>query len=702
MALISEIRKKSWLLIVLLALALGGFVVMDMVRAGSKARGRNFDLGSVNGDKLDWQEFQKAERILYPNSTGDVFGQRNYIWNFMVEDKLVRAEADAMGYNVGDEELEELQFGQHLSPIIQRNFRDPNTGQINRQSLEQIKANLGTGKLQPQLEEFWGFQKNEIIKDRLESKLSGLLKKCIYTPTWMAQELQAEQGSSIDFLYVQVPLDKVADADVKLTDEDYTNFIKENEGLVKRKEEFRSVDFVTFNVIPTKEDTAIVRDKITERLDPFRKTDNDSAFVENNYGQLEEVYYKKADLAPVIADTVFKLPIGTVYGPYVDGVDFKAVKVIDKKLIPDSVQTRHILIQAKTAAEMTSATAKIDSIKALIESGKERFDSLAMKISQDGSASKGGDLGWSALGRMVKPFNDVIFYKAEPGKLYKVVTQFGVHLVEVTNRKYIKNESGVKLAYLVEPIVPSEETQAAVYDDALEFSGQNRTVDQMKAAVEKNPALSVEAAQGLNANSYQFSTLGGGGTARDIIRWAFDKETKVGEVAQEVYIFDEPTLFYNAHYVVPALHSVTKPGNGSIADVKENFAAQVMAKKKAEIIAAKITSPDLNATAQQFDVKIDTFNNVNFNMSYLQDLGNEAGLIGKVATMKEGETAGPIKGINGVYVVQVIHRTEASISTDIVSFRSQLTGTARATIDTRLMEAVKSTAKIKDNRYSFY
>jgi peptidyl-prolyl cis-trans isomerase D len=702
MALISEIRKKSWLLIVLLALALGGFVVMDMVRAGSKAKGRDFVLGSVNGDKLDWQEFQKAERILYPNSTGDVFGQRNYIWNFMVEDKLVRAEADAMGYNVGDEELEELQFGQHLSPIIQRNFRDPNTGQINRQSLDQIKTNLGTGKLQPQLEEFWAFQKNEIIKDRLESKLSGLLKKCIYTPTWMAQQLQAEQGSSIDFKYVQVPLDKVPESEVKLTNEDYTNFIKENEGLVKRKEEFRTVDFVVFNVVPTKEDTGIVREKIVERLDPFRTTDNDSAFVENNYGQLDEVYYKKADLAPAIADTVFKLPVGTVYGPYVDGVDFKAVKVIDKKVIPDSVQTRHILIQAKTAADLTSANAKIDSIKTLIESGKEKFDSLAMKISQDGSASKGGDLGWSALGRMVKPFNDVIFYKAEPGKLYKVVTQFGVHLVEVTNRKYIKNDQGVRLAYLIEPIVPSEETQASIYDDALEFSGQNRTVAAMKAAVEKNPALSVESAPGLTANSYQFSTLGGGGTSRDIVRWAFDKETKVGDVAQEVYIFDEPTLFYNAHYVVPALHSIIKPGNGSVADVKENFAAQVTAKKKVEILASKITTPDLNAVAQQFDVKVDTFNNVNFNMSYLQDLGNEAGLIGKVASLKEGETAGPIKGINGVYVVQVIHRTEASLSTDITSFRGQLTATSRAAIDSRLMEAVKSTAKIKDNRYNFY
>ncbi|HJW28200.1 MAG TPA: peptidylprolyl isomerase, partial [Saprospiraceae bacterium] len=702
MALISRIRRNSWLLILLLAMALGGFVVMDMVRAGSKAKGRDFVIGSVNGDKLDWQAFQRIERILYPNSSGDVYGQRNYIWNYMIEDQLVRNDADVMGFNVGSEELEELQFGSNLSPVIQRNFRDQNTGQVNRQSLDQIKSNLGTGKLQPQLEEFWAFQKTEIVKDRLQSKLVNLVKKSIYIPTWEAQQLQQEQGSSIDFKYVQVPLDKVADTEVTLTDDDYKNWIKENEGLVTRKEEFRSVDYVVFNVIPTKEDTAAVREKISERLEPFRKTDNDSAFVENNYGSLEPVYYKKEDVAPVIADTVFDLPLGTVYGPYIDGVNFKALKIIDRKAIPDSVQSRHILIQAKTDADFRKASATIDSVKTLIETGKQKFDSLAMRISQDGSAQKGGDLGWSALGRMVKPFNDVLFYKAEPGKLYKVVTQFGVHLVEVTGRKFIKNDQGVKIAYLTEPIVPTEETQSAVYDKALEFSGNNRTLDAMKAAVAKDTTLSVESAPGLGHNGYKFGSLGGSAASRDIIRWAFAKETKVGMVSPEVYIFEEPSLFYNAHYVVPALKSITKPGKGTIEDVKENYQAKVMAEKKAEILASKITAKDLPSVAQQFNVEVDTFNNVNFNMSYLQGLGSETALIGKVTTMKQGEVAGPIKGVTGVYMAEVIHRTEASLSTDIAAYRGQLTATSRGNVENRLMDAVKSSANIKDQRYIFY
>ncbi|MEO6132572.1 MAG: peptidylprolyl isomerase [Saprospiraceae bacterium] len=702
MALISEIRKKSWLLIILIALGMGGFVMMDMVSKASKGSGNSYTVGSINGQKIEWPEFQRAERILYPNSTGDVYGQRNYIWNFMVEERLLRDEAEDIGLNVGNEELEDLEFGTHLSPIIQRNFRDPNTGQIDHKNLDQIKTNLGTGKLQPQLEEYWGYQMTEIKKERIQRKLTNIVKKGMYTPTWLAQQLQAEQGTNLDFKYVKVPLDTTAATEIKLTDEDFKTFMKENEGLMKKKEEFRTVDFVVFNVVPTQEDSAIVRTAITDRIQPFKDAKNDSLFVESNYGSIDEVYYRKDDLAEVVANTVFDLPIGSVYGPYIDGVDIKAVKILDKKIIPDSVQARHILIRAENANEIASARKTIDSLRTLIETGKERFDSLAMKVSQDGSNSKGGDLGYSALGRMVKPFNDALFYSGKPGVLQVITTQFGVHLIEITGRKFIKNIEGVKLAYLVEPIVPSEATQSSIYDDAIEFSGQNRTIDALHKSVEAKPELSVESAEGLTANAFQFSTLGNGGTSRDIVRWAFNPETKVGAVAPEVFVYDEPTLFYNSHYVVPGLKATLKKGAYTLAEVKEKFRQKVLDKKQAELIASKITNADLQAVADQFHVPIDTFKNVNFNMSFLDGIGGETGLIGQVSVMKVGETSKPIPGKTGTFVVQVINVAEPGLATDLSAFKNQSLMTARGSVDTRLMEVLKEKAKIKDNRYTFY
>lgn len=702
MALIGTIRKNSWVLIVMVALGMGGFILMDMVGAASKASGNQFVLGSVNGEEIDWNDFQRAERILYPNATGDTYGQRNYIWNYMVEEQLINEEAEALGLSIGEEEMEDLQFGTRLSPIIQRNFRDPNTGQVNMENINQIKANLGTGKLQPQLEEFWAFQTGEVKKDRLQRKLINIVKKGIYTPTWLATQMQAEQGSSIDVKVVRVPLDTIQDSAITLTDEDYKKYMTESAGLLKRKEEFRTVDFVVFNVLPTSEDTLIVRETIAERITAFQETQNDSLFVENNFGIIDEAYFKKADLSPAIADTVFDLAVGSVYGPYIDGAEYRALKVLGKKAIADSIQARHILLRAENPTDVAAATLRLDSIKTVIEAGRGRFDSLAMQVSQDGSGPKGGDLGYSAPGRMVKPFNDLLFYKAEPGELHLVTTQFGVHLVEVTGRKYINNSQGVKLAFLAEPIVPSEETQTALYDKALEFSGQNRTIEELKKSVESNPDLSIETAQGLTANAYQFSTLGSGGTSRDIIRWAFTPEAKAGMVAPEVYIYDEPTLFYNARYVVPALKTVIKPGISTLADVKENFTPQVMKRKKAEYIASQIQGKDVEAVAAQYGMKVDTLNNVNFGMNYLQNYGNETALVGKLANLPQGQTSKPIIGNDGVFVAQILSKAEASLATDIAATRNQLSMQARGSVDTRLMEAVKESAKLKDNRYNFY
>ena len=63
MALIGKIRKNMWLVIVLLAVALAGFIIMDMTSANNRGNGifgnRNA-LGKVDGTKIDYMDFQKA------------------------------------------------------------------------------------------------------------------------------------------------------------------------------------------------------------------------------------------------------------------------------------------------------------------------------------------------------------------------------------------------------------------------------------------------------------------------------------------------------------------------------------------------------------------------------------------------------------------------------------------------------------------
>jgi peptidyl-prolyl cis-trans isomerase C len=103
----------------------------------------------------------------------------------------------------------------------------------------------------------------------------------------------------------------------------------------------------------------------------------------------------------------------------------------------DSVRASHILLRVDpNAPEPTKkqARARIDGILKRARSG-ENFEALAKQHSQDGSARQGGDLGYFERGQMVPAFSDAAF-SLKPGEISGVVTtQFGYHIVKVTDRK---------------------------------------------------------------------------------------------------------------------------------------------------------------------------------------------------------------------------------------------------------------------------
>ncbi|MFO7602696.1 MAG: peptidylprolyl isomerase [Gammaproteobacteria bacterium] len=85
---------------------------------------------------------------------------------------------------------------------------------------------------------------------------------------------------------------------------------------------------------------------------------------------------------------------------------------------------RHILVDTSE---------KCEELKAKIEAGAD-FADLAREYSNCPSGQQGGDLGEFGPGQMVKEFNDVVF-SAEPNTVQgPVQTQFGYHLIEVTQR----------------------------------------------------------------------------------------------------------------------------------------------------------------------------------------------------------------------------------------------------------------------------
>lgn len=701
--MIGKIRKNLWLVIVLLGLALAAFIIMDVTNSNLGGGTTDFSIGSIEGEKVDWNEFQDAERILYQGSSQNVYAQRDYLWNYFVADRIVKKESEKMGLGVSKEELLELQFGARLSPIVQRNFRDPQTGQMNRQQLLQFRTEIENGQLDDRLKPFWAFQEKEVIKDRLQTKINTLVQKAMFTPTWMVERFHYDNNNKVDFNYVKIAFDDIDDSEITVTDEDYENYIEENAALYETQEETRVIQYTVFNVLPTAEDSAAIYEELAELKGAFETAEDDSTFIENNFGILDDTYYTSAALTEVLNDTVFAMPVGSVFGPYSDNNAYNLVKLIDRKLIPDSVRSRHILIRANDIQQAALAQQTLDSLKNLIETGAESFDSLAVKFSQDvTSGKKGGDLGYAGQGAMVKPFNDMIFYKAEEGELNFVYSNFGVHLVEVTGRKFINNETGVRLAVISEPIVPSEETQNALYDKALAFISENRDLDALATSVEGMEGMTLETVGSLKKNDFTVGTLKPGQACRDMVRWAFDPSTSKGDVSPEVYIQEDDVNYFNSQYIVVGLKEIEKAGLPSVETLRDQVQVFVKNRKKAELIKERAAGLDLQAAASKFGTSIDTVSGANFQASFIEGLGTEPKVVAKALKMNTGDAPAVVEGNGGVYLIKVTNKQEAAAPTNIASLRAFAPSLTKQQIPSLLFKALKDGADIEDNRYTFY
>lgn len=696
MALIGTIRKNGWILIVTMILALGGFILMDIVQNTSNyAAGDVNTLAKVNGEVVKRSDFENYQALIYTNPDNDPYQIREQSWEYFLESAIISQEAEALGLGVDREELRDLEFGENPSPLIVQRYRNSN---YPADYLSSVKNAIDNNQLRPEFIASWAEQEKEIIKQRLQDKILAMVSKGIYAPKWQAEMVYRESNQRIDFRYVRIPFDKVKDEEAPVTDADYQAFLKENPHLYDQPEETRTVNYVSVDVIPSATDTAVARDAVAKLVDGLRNAANDSAFVVTNNGFYDGGYMIKSELPALMADTLLKLPLGTVLGPYVDGNTWNIAKILDRKAVPDSVRISIIALQASPENERRQ-----DSLLNLLNTGKARFDSLAVRFSQDPqTAAKGGDMGWIGRPPQTNEMINLMFYKAEEKQSYKLNNTQALQIVQVTGKKFTSNHTGVKAVFLSQRIEPGKITQGAAKDRAVALAQQAKTLDEFNTlATQQN--LQVLTSSPLKVNDFIVGVLGAGNDSRNIVRWAFEEKTKVNSVSKEVFIFrDAAGGYFDSKYVVAALKSISPKGEATVATLKGIAEAdqKVKSLKKAEFIKSKMlqNAGDLAGIAATWGVQVDTARG-----SSMSQGGSEPRVVGAAFALTKDAVSAPIAGNSGVYLVSPLtEKQEIPLPPDLTLSRRQALSTANTQIRMNFMASLKKTVKVEDFRSRFY
>ncbi|WP_198666714.1 peptidylprolyl isomerase [Taibaiella helva] len=705
MAVIQKIRDKyAKLAGGVIVVALVGFILMDYGKGGGS---RSTTIGKINGEKIDAREYdaavkQREEEMKRqnPNAPVDENTQaqlRDQVWNEMVNERLLNEVSEKLGITVGPAELKDMITGPNPDPNVKQLFTNPQTGVFNPQ---EAAARIQQIKRSPDTKAQWEAFEAGLVKSRYAAKFNTLVAGSIYIPKFMLDDQNAGRNTLAKINYVKLPYTLVPDDQAKVSDDDIKKYMEAHKAMFEIKEPSRSIDFVSFTIQPSAEDSARTFAELEKLKAEFATATNDTDFVNrNSQSQIPIAYFSKQQLQSIPnVDELMSAPVNSIVGPFYDGSNYMLAKIEDRKSLPDSVKCRHILVATRQLGQGsrffsdTAAKVRIDSVVAMLKAGA-RFDSLAVTYSDDaGSKDKGGeyDFPLAQKGGLAKEFGDFVFEQGHTGESKIVKTELGYHYIEILRQG--APEASTKIAFVAKELNISDKTQNDISAKATGFASQASSG--FDKAVKANHYSAIPAG-GLNKNSYVVNGLG---ASRDLVKWAYD--AKVGDVSTVYTVGDK--------YVVAKLSGIMDAGlapiNAQTRPILEGYVKKV---KKAEILKQKAKGKTtLEAIAQGENQQVGTADSLNFSRSFIPNVGNEPKVVGYsfCKTFKENTLSPAISGQDGVYFINVLGRTTIPDQQprNLAVERQMLEYGIKSNAANMVVNGLREKAEVEDTRSKIY
>lgn len=697
MAVLEKLRVKFGMAVsIIIAIGLLSFIIdPNEVISAFNGMSSKFDVGEINGKSVSYNNFQEdiqkfttINEFMTGSSAQGAEQQaqiRNAAWQDLIYRYLFDEKAMEAGLKVGDAEMLDLTTGNAISPLIAQNpaFRDEN-GNFSKSNLVQLVNNLDQDQ-SGNLRLYWNYLQSSIYNQQLFAKYNSLFTQSNVMSPMMLKRTIAENNNTSDVDFVMVPFGYQQDSSIVVSDSEIKNFYNSHKKFYKQSAS-RDIEYVVFEVKPSAKDVAEEGKKVAELHEEFATAANMKSFLMKNSDKpYEDIYYKKGDLntvSPEIEEFVWNSN-ENVSGVIAKGNDFCVARVMDTRMIPDSVYVKHILLQGDNAEK------EADSLKNVIAKGGN-FSSLAALYSLDkNSAADGekGNIGWMTQNYMIPGFESVL--TAAKNVPFVLKTNYGYHVVEVskTTAPVLKK----KVAVLYKETLASKETFQTAYAKANKFAVTAAgSYDNYKKAVDTLGVYSHPVNNMLEGTD----RLGSIDNAKEVSRWAF--ENKVGKVSNIITVD-------NNYFIIATVRGIHKEGYAKVNEVASSIKQQLyyekLAAKKSAEVAEKIKGmDDLQAIAEKLGTTVSSQSGVAFSSMSAQGLDPK--FIGAVSVAEVGKVSAPIAGSIGVYVFKVAGRDTGSFYTedDAKARQSQTAMYASQMIIPVMMQD----ADVKDNRARFY
>ena len=329
MAILGQIRKRSFFLIVVIGMALFAFVISGVFVGSGITQGQS--VGEINGEEIDYESFNLIVQQVQDAYRLDYSSAVDYAWEIGLQDMVLVQELEKLGINVGKEQLEQILSAQPelvSDPSFQNEI-----GIFDFRKFTKFISDLK--QINPAAYNSWKMQEQDIISIAKKNIFFNLISSSV-TYTDIESDLEYHlENDKVTIDYVKVSFEDIPDSLFNISNSQVSNYVRKN------KDNFmmdpsRVIDYVYVPDIASNLDEnnirtnlEVIRDgiiqyndvtKLVDSIEGFKNVKDIPEFVDT-YSEIpyEETYMSRDQLPGQFADILYGLGKGQTFGPYKDG-----------------------------------------------------------------------------------------------------------------------------------------------------------------------------------------------------------------------------------------------------------------------------------------------------------------------------------------------------------------------------------------------